>query len=245
MKGLFCHLYLILAIDSRKIVGWEVYERESAELAAEVVPRAVLAEGCVDQPLVLHADNGSPMKGETLLQTLYRLGVATSYSRPRISNDNPYSESRFGTGKYCPAYPTTGFASLAQARQWVQQFVPGYNQVHRHSGSRFVTPAQRHNGNDGAILAKRQRLYEQARAQRPERWSGATRNWQPIGDVWLNPSAALIDQAVDKTQSKPTVTVTRLASDDEGWVRGSGGTPENAALAPTAIQDPGLGNQKI
>ncbi len=93
VKGLFFYLYLIVDLYSRKIVGWEVYECESAAQAAEVVRRAVLAEHCVDRPLVLHADNGSPMKGETLLETLHRPGIATSYSRPRTSNDNPYSEA--------------------------------------------------------------------------------------------------------------------------------------------------------
>lgn len=103
VKGLFFYLYLIVDLYSRKSVGGEVYARESADHAAEVVRRAVLAEGCIDQPLVLHADNGSPMKGETLLETLYRLGISTSYSRPRTSNDNPYSEALFRTCKYHPA----------------------------------------------------------------------------------------------------------------------------------------------
>lgn len=189
LRGLFFYLYLIVDLYSRKIVGWEVYERESADYAAEVVRRAVLAERCVDQPLVLHADNGSPMKGETLLETLYRLGISTSYSRPRTSNDNPYSEALFRTCKYCPAYPAQGFASLDQARAWVQQFVQGYNREHRHSGIHFVTPEQRHQGHDGAILANRQTVYEQAKARHPERWSGPIRNWQPVTEVWLNPSA--------------------------------------------------------
>lgn len=189
VKGLFFYLYLILDLYSRKIVGWEVYECESAEYAAAVVRRAVLAEQCIDQPLVLHADNGSPMKGETLLETLYRLGVSTSYSRPRTSNDNPFSEALFRTCKYRPAYPDQGFASLAEARTWMQQFVQGYNQAHRHSGIQFVTPEQRHQGHDGAILANRQTVYEQAKARHPERWSGPIRNWQPVTEVWLNPSA--------------------------------------------------------
>ena len=115
IKGLFFYLYLIVDLYSRKIVGWEVYARESAEYAAEMVRRAVLAEGCIDQPLVLHADNGRPVKGETLLETRYWLGIVTSYSRPRTSNDNPYSEALFRTCKYCPAYPTQGFAGLEQA----------------------------------------------------------------------------------------------------------------------------------
>ena len=200
VKGLFFYLYLIVDLYSRKIVGWEVYARESAEYAAEVVRRAVLAEGCIDQPLVLHADNGSPMKGETLLETLYRLGIATSYSRPRTSNDNPYSEALFRTCKYCPAYPTQGFAGLKEARAWMQQFVYGYNHEHCHSGIRFVTPQQRHSGQDQAILAQRQAIYEQARAPHPERWSRAIRNCNPITEVWLNPTAGVIDVPAGHSQ---------------------------------------------
>ena len=200
VKGLFFYLYLILDLYSRKIVGWEVYESESADSAAEVVRRAVLAERGVDHPLVLHADNGSPMKGETLLETLYRLGIATSYSRPRTRNDNPYSEALFRTCKYCPAYPAQGFASLHKARAWMQQFVSGYNTVHCHSGIRFVTPQQRHDGLDQAILAQRQAVYEQARARHPERWSGNLRNWQPITEVWLNPSAEVAEPSTAGSQ---------------------------------------------
>ena len=200
VKGLFFYLYRILDLYSRNIVGWEGYESESADAAAEVVRRAVLAERGVDHPLVLHADNGSPMKGETLLETLYRLGIATSYSRPRTSNDNPYSEALFRTCKYCPAYPAQGFASLDEARAWMQQFVSGYNTVHCHSGIRFVTPQQRHDGLDQAILAQRQAVYEQARARHPERWSGNLRNWQPITEVWLNPSAEVAEPSTAGSQ---------------------------------------------
>lgn len=128
------------------------------------------------------------MQGESLLETLYRLGISTSYSRPRTSNANTYSEALFRTCKYRPDYPAQGFASLEAARAWMQQFVPGYNHEHRHSGIRFVTPAQRHQGQDPAILARRQAVYKQARERHPERWSGPIRNWQPITEVWLNPS---------------------------------------------------------
>lgn len=202
VKGLFFYLYLIVDLYSRKIVGWEVYECESADYAAEVVRRAVLAERCVDHPLVLHADNGSPMKGETLLETLYRLGIATSYSRPRTSNDNPYSEALFRTCKYCPTYPAQGFASLEEARLWMQQFVRGYNDDHRHSGIRFVTPQQRHSGQDQAILAQRQAVYEQARALHPERWAGSIHHWAPITEVWLNPATEVTDSPAGRSQTR-------------------------------------------
>ena len=187
VAGTFFYLYLILDIFSRKIVGWEVYERETAEFAAQVLQRAVWAEGCLTSPLVLHADNGSPMKGATMKVTMERLGVTASFSRPRVSNDNPFSEALFRTCKYAPTWPTRGFASIEAARSWVAGFVGWYNTEHRHSAIRFVTPEQRHRGEDRALLASRHQVYERARAARPERWSGRTRNWTPVGAVWLNP----------------------------------------------------------
>lgn len=196
VHGLYFYLYLIMDLYSRKIVGWEIYECESAHYAAEVVQRAVLAEHCVDQPLVLHADNGSPMKGEALLATLYRLGVATSYSRPRTSNDNPYSEALFRTCKYRPDYPAGGFADLDQARLWMANFVEHYNHHHRHSAIQFVTPQQRHEGEHHAILDNRKDVYQQARERNPQRWTGNLRNFQPTAEVWLNPSAEVLDEGL-------------------------------------------------
>jgi putative transposase len=187
VAGLFYRLYLVMDIYSRKIVGWEIHEKESADYAALLIKKACLAEGVAAHGLVLHSDNGSPMKGATMLATLQRLGIMPSFSRPSVSNDNPYSESLFGTLKYTPSYPSQPFASLDAARGWVNEFVRWYNHEHRHSGIRFVTPAQRHLGLDKAILAARKGVYEAARQQRPERWRGETRNWSPIAEVWLNP----------------------------------------------------------
>jgi putative transposase len=186
VRGMFFYLYLILDLYSRKIVGWEVHERESAAHAATLVRRAVLAEDCIDRPLVLHADNGSAQKGSTLLATLQALGISPSYSRPRVSDDNPFSEAIFRTCKYRPDYPASGFESLQAARHWVLGFLTWYNHEHRHSAIRFVTPEQRHTGHDHTILAQRAALYEQAKANCPRRWSGNTRNWMPIGAVTLN-----------------------------------------------------------
>lgn len=190
IRGAFYYLYLIVDIYSRKIVGWEVYERECAQHAAELIRRAVLNEGITRTPRVLHADNGSPMKGATLRATLQQLGVEPSYSRPRVSNDNPYSEALFRTCKYRPDFPRHGFATIAAARKWVQGFVSWYNDEHRHSAIGFVTPSQRHRGEDKAILAQRTALYEQAKARTPMRWSTTIRDWRPAGDVWLNPEKA-------------------------------------------------------
>ena len=189
VKGIFFYLYLIIDIFSRNIVGWEVWEEESAEHASELIKRASLAQKrLTTKPLVLHSDNGSPMKGATMLETLYALGITPSNSRPRVSNDNPYSESLFKTLKYRPNYQPKGFASIEDARNWCRLFVNWYRYEHHHSGIKFLTPASRHEGKDEEILANRHLIYEKARAEHPERWNGRnTRNWSNITVVSLNP----------------------------------------------------------
>lgn len=200
ITGIFYRLYLVMDIYSRKVVGWEVHESETAEHASVLIRKACLAEGITGKELVLHSDNGSPMKGATMLATLQRLGVVPSFSRPSVSDDNPYSESLFRTLKYTPAYPSKPFESLAAARQWVHTFVCWYNEAHRHSGIQFVTPAERHSGKERAILANRKAVYAAARQRHPHRWSGETRNWAPIDEVWLNPEKpkALNDEFIDE-----------------------------------------------
>lgn len=187
VRGQFFYLYMVVDVWSRKIVAWEVHEEESSENASRLLAKAYRAEGVVPGSLVVHMDNGSPMKGATLLATLQRLGVTPSYSRPSVSNDNPYSESLFRTMKYRPAYPSGAFASIEAAREWVAAFVHWYTTQHLHSAIRFVTPEDRHSGRDLAILRRRKEVYERARARNPERWCGKIRNWNPIKEVVLNP----------------------------------------------------------
>jgi putative transposase len=188
VMGQYFYLYLFLDLFSRKIIGWQVYETESSELASEVMRDICERENIAPKQVVLHSDNGSPMKGATMLATLQTLGVVPSFSRPACSNDNPFSESLFKTLKYRPGYPRRPFESLLAARQWVQDFVRWYNTEHRHSAIKFVTPAQRHAGQDGLLLSRRNAVYEAAKARNPERWSGATRNWEPVTVVHLNPA---------------------------------------------------------
>lgn len=187
--GHWCYLYLILDLYSRKIVGWEVQARDHADHAAHLVRRTALAEGIAALTVkpVLHGDNGATLKATTVLAMLEWLGVKPSYSRPRVSDDNPYAESLFRTAKYRPEFPAKGFVDLGTARAWASDFVRWYNHEHRHSGIRYVTPAQRHCGDDHAILAARHALYTTARTRHPARWSGDTRNWSPILVVALNP----------------------------------------------------------
>ena len=197
VRGFFYYLYLIIDIFSRDIVGWEVWNEESAEHASELIRRACLAQGrLTTMPLVLHSDNGSPMKGATMLETLYALGITPSNSRPRVSNDNPYSESLFKTLKYRPNYQPKGFNTLEEARAWCSVFVKWYRYEHHHSGIRFLTPADRHSGKSAEILSKRHEVYEAAKALHPERWNNrATRNWSDITEVCLNPDKTYVETA--------------------------------------------------
>jgi putative transposase len=186
-RGSFFYLYLVLDIWSRKIVGWEVHEEESMELASELAKKACAAESVRAGELVLHSDNGGPMKGATMLATLQRLGIAASFSRPRVSDDNAICEAIFRTLKYRPGFPRKPFSSLEDARRWVADFVAWYNDEHLHSALRYVTPNDRHERRDVAILAKRRTVYGAAKKRTPRRWTGDTRNWTPIGNVTLNP----------------------------------------------------------
>ena len=187
VKGKFYYLYLPMDVFSRFIVHWEVHDSENAYLAAHMIERACEKEGICFNQLKLHSDNGGPMKGATMLATLQRLGVIPSFSRPKVSDDNPYSESLFKTLKYCPSYPERGFASLDEAKKWVEKFVYWYNNIHLHSGIKWVTPAQRHYKMDQEILIKRHEVYQKAREKNPHRWSKQTRNWNRVTIVELNP----------------------------------------------------------
>jgi len=187
IRGIFYYLYLVIDVFSRKVIAYGVHDTESATLAAELVEWACKREGVSPDKLVLHADNGGPMKGSTMLATLQRLGVVASFSRPSVSDDNPFAEAIFRTLKYRPGYPKKPFADIAAAMAWVDGFVRWYNEEHLHSGIRFVRPVDRHEGRDGAILAARHVVYANARTRTPRRWTGTTRNWTPIGTVRLNP----------------------------------------------------------
>jgi len=188
-KCIYYYLYLILDLFSRKIVAWEIWPEESAGHASTLIKRCALSEQThmSSDPLVLHSDNGSPMKGSTMLQTLYTLGITPSRSRPRVSNDNPYAESIFRTCKYRPNYPMQGFIDIIVAREWVLKFVRWYNYRHKHSGLNFITPHQRHTNQADKIFAQRDKVYRRAKENTPERWSQSTRNWSLENEVWLNP----------------------------------------------------------
>lgn len=190
LRGAFFYLYLVEDIWSRKILAWDVHPTESGEHAAQLIERtrdAATRDGADLAGWVLHSDNGGPMKGSTMLATLQRLGIVPSFSRPRVSDDNPFSEALFRTLKYCPEYPQRGFASVDAARAWVAAFVGWYNHEHLHSGIAFVPPAARHVGDDIDQLERRRQVYARARRRHPERWTKATRAWTRPAEVYLNP----------------------------------------------------------
>lgn len=186
VRGCFFKLYIIIDVWSRMLVGAEVHEVEDDAIAARLIERCCAEQGVQPDQLVLHADNGGAMKGNTMLAKLEQLGVVPSFSRPRVSNDNAFAESVIRTVKYCPSYPQRPFDDLAAACAWVAAFVAWYNEEHLHSGIAFVTPAQRHHRHDVVILAHRHEVYQRARAQRPDRWTGTTRNWEQPQTVFLN-----------------------------------------------------------
>lgn len=205
VSGCWFYLYLIQDLYSRKIVGFEVHDRDQADHAAQLAKRTALSEGihALPQKPVIHGDNGASFKATTVLAMLYWLGITPSYSRPRVSDDNAFVESLFRTAKYRPEFPARGFATLEAARQWASEFVHWYNHEHRHSGIAYVSPAQRHAGEDENILKARHELYTRAREQQPRRWSGNTRDWTPVGAVTLNPERIDSDGTSGASVNKP------------------------------------------
>ena len=187
VKGLFFYLYMVVDVWSRKIIAAQVFAEESMDHSSMLLAHACMVHGVQPEQLVLHSDNGAPMKGATMLATLHKLGVVPSFSRPSVSNDNPYSESLFRTMKYRPEYPSKSFENIEQAQSWVDGFVFWYNTLHLHSSIRYVTPDDRHFGREEHILGNRRKVYEKARKRNPNRWSKNIRNWNPVHQVWLNP----------------------------------------------------------
>lgn len=187
--GIYFYLNIIMDLFSRKIVASEVWAEENAEHSQALLRRACLAESISGaSPLVLHGDNGSPLKAGTVLALMHFLGIAPSHSRPRVSNDNAFAEALMRTAKYHPSLPPSGFADLSLAREWAHDFVHQYNHEHKHSSLKFVTPAQKHSGQDIEILDARKLTYQNARARNPLRWiNQKTRDWSPVTATALTP----------------------------------------------------------
>lgn len=185
INGKYYYAYVVMDIWSRLIVAWEVHDRESQELSKDMFNN--LNSRLDLKGAKLHADNGHPMKGSTILSTLISLGVAPSFSRPRTSDDNAFSEALFKTLKYRVNYPDF-FDGIDKAREWAAYFVDWYNTKHKHSGIGMITPEQRHNGQGDKIMNKRNSVMEKAYLTQPERWSNGVKKWTNIKTVYLNPA---------------------------------------------------------
>jgi putative transposase len=192
VRGRFFYLYVFLDIWSRKIVGWGVHEEQCGAFASELLEAACDELGVDTDGIVLHSDNGKPMKGSSMLSTMQWLGIVPSFSRPHVSDDNPYIESLFRTLKYRPGSANMRFDTVDEAVRWVQQFACWYNDEHLHSGIGFVTPNDRHHGRDIPVLEARRRLYKRANAAHPERWTGHVRAWNRPRKVRLHPDRQAI-----------------------------------------------------
>jgi len=183
VRGIYYYAYVVLDVWSRKIVCWEIHDRESSEIAENMFKNMVKRLNLKE--VKLHSDNGSPMKGGTILSTFYALGIITSFSRPRVSNDNPYSESLFKTVKYTAGYPSA-FISNEHAIAWFSDFVNWYNTEHKHSGIDYITPEQRHSGIGGKILEERNKVMDLAYKLTPKRWGVKKHIWKAPSTVYLN-----------------------------------------------------------
>lgn len=199
VRGEFYYLYVFLDVWSRKIVGWEVYEQESEHHAAQLLKETCAELGVTSKGIVLHSDNGHPMKGATMFAMMTSLGIVSSFSRPAVSDDNPYIEALFRTLKYRPEHPHGRFQTRDDAASAIAAFVHWYNHVHLHSAIGFVTPQARHSGADLPQLAHRRLVYERARAAHPERWTQHTRAWGRPHEVHLNPDRHAVKVTSVKT----------------------------------------------
>jgi transposase InsO family protein len=203
VRGSYFYCYVFMDIWSRKIVGFSVETEESPEIAAALFARICRERKIAPGRLVLHSDRGGPMRGATMQAMLRSLGVLTSFSRPRVSDDNPYSESLFKTMKYTATHPLRPFTNLTDSHDWVAEFVGWYNCSHLHSQIGFVTPNQREAGEDIAIFERRRRTYEAAHARSPRRWiSGRVRAWERPTVVYLNPSSATLRSRRAKSEGE-------------------------------------------
>ena len=197
--GILYFLYVIIDIYSRYVVGWMLADRESGELARALFEKTCRRHGVLPGSLTFHADRGGPMRSLTVADLADLLGVALSFSRPRVSNDNPFSESQFKTLKYRPEFPDR-FGSRAHAKSHVTKFFGWYNDEHRHSGIGYLTPADVHFGRAAAVLERRQRVLDLAAKAHPERFAnGSSRVLTVPGAVWINPPTNVVTVETPET----------------------------------------------
>jgi len=187
VKWTYFHLYVLLDVFSRYVVGWMVATRESATLAEKLIRETCTKQGIARGQLTVHADRGSSMTSKAVALMLADLGVTKTHSRPYVSNDNPFSEAQFKTLKYRPGFPQR-FGSLEDARIHCRAFFRWYNHEHRHSGIAYLTPQAVHYGRANEILEARARALDAAYEVNPARFKGKRpQPNRPPEAVWINP----------------------------------------------------------
>jgi len=192
VKWTYFYLYVLLDIFSRYVVGWLLGHREGVDLAKKLIARSCEKQKIEPGQLVVHADRGPSMTSKGLAQLLADLGVDKSHSRPRVSNDNPFSEAQFRTLKYMPEYPDR-FGCFRDALSFCRAFFRWYNTEHRHSGIGMLTPEMVHYGRAEQVLARRHRVKMAAYTAHPERFvGGAPKRVQLPQAVWINPPRSLL-----------------------------------------------------
>jgi putative transposase len=184
-KWTYFHLYVILDVYSRYVVGWMVAHREHADLAERLIAETIAKQAVPAGQLTLHADRGSSMTSKPVAFLLADLGVTKTHSRPHVSNDNPYSESQFKTIKYRPGFPER-FGSIEHAESECRNLINWYNTEHQHSGIAYLTPAQVHYGQAPTILLERQLVMDEAYARNPERFRRHPIVAKLRSSVWIN-----------------------------------------------------------
>ena len=193
VRGHFYYLYVVLDIFSRYVVGWLIADRECQELAKQLLSDTIQKHGVVPGELTLHADRGGPMKSQSVSNLLVKLGVDRSHSRPRVSNDNPYSEAGFRTLKYCAEFPDR-FNDFRQAEEFCQRYFIRYNTEMHHSGIALLTPQQVHYGEASGILARRQETLDAVYAKNPQRFGGRRPHAGRLpAQVWINAPALMVE----------------------------------------------------
>jgi putative transposase len=182
----YYHLYVIIDIFSRYVVGWMIADRECQHLAKQLIQKSTLKQGIQPGQLTIHSDNGPSMTSQTVSQLLEKIGVLKTHNRPYTSNDNPFSESQFKTLKYCPAFPDR-FESIEQAEQFCREFFNWYNNTHYHSGILFLKPASAHFGHADEILSNRHQVLLGAYKKNPARFNHRMPTLKKLKPVYINP----------------------------------------------------------
>jgi len=235
VKLVYFYLYVILDIFSRYVVGWMIAEAENAGLAEQLIEQSCIKQGITPDQLTLHADRGSPMRSKTVAQLLAELGIDKSHGRPRVSNDNPFSEALFKTAKYRPAMPDR-FGGVPHAREVFRGVFDWYNHGHHHSGIAYLTPAIVHHGRADEVLDRRHRARMAAYLMHPDRFVNGPPQRERLPEaVWINaPEKTTHQDAPGSTQRDPDDPEVVPGCRTYGSFTTPGVMPRELAAAPEA-----------